>query len=206
LEILLDLPSQIIIATRNRHKAIEFSQIFGPQVSLLTARDLDENLGWDETGDSFEANAKIKISAVSKAAERRNLQSWILADDSGLCVDALDGAPGIYSSRFGGEEGNDEKNNLRLLNELKGMTNRSATFYCCIVLQLSGKFQKTFFGKLDGHILEASQGVGGFGYDSLFVPKGMKSTLAELSLEQKGLISHRSLAIEALRSWLCHNC
>jgi XTP/dITP diphosphohydrolase len=206
LEFHLDLPSQIIIASRNRHKVIEFSQIFGPEVKLLTARDLDENLTWEETGDSFEANAKIKVAAVSKALDGKNLQSWILADDSGLCVDSLGGAPGIFSSRFGGEEGNDLKNNLRLINELQGVSNRSARFYCWIVLQVTPQIQKTFCGKLEGRILENPLGHGGFGYDSLFVPSGMTSTLAELSLEQKSLISHRSLAIEALRVWLNHNC
>ena len=200
-EVTLDLPKQIIIATRNRHKALEFDYIFGSDVSILSILDLDPNLTWEETGLTFEQNANIKLEAVYPVAQKLFPGCWVLADDSGICVDALGGAPGVFSSSFGGEEGNHRLNTQRLLKELEGVENRSAYFCCCLVLKAPGLPIQVFKGRVNGKIIEEGVGVNGFGYDPIFVPDGYTQTLAQISSQIKNQISHRARATEALKVW-----
>jgi len=198
----MEIPDRIIVATRNRHKALEFAQIFGSAVEILTATDIDQQLRWDETGHSFEENALIKARCVAAAASSRYPKAWVMADDSGLCVNYLGGAPGIYSSRFGGEEGNDSLNNKRLLAELLNVQDRTASFHCCLVVCMPGMAEIVFHGVLDGLVIEAGRGANGFGYDPLFIPNGYSVTFAELPIEIKNRISHRAKASKAMIEWI----
>lgn len=204
-EVSMEIPDRIIVATRNRHKAMEFGQIFGSSVQILAAQDVDQQLRWEETGQSFEDNSLIKARCVAKAAEAKFPNAWIIADDSGLCVKALAGAPGIFSSRYGGEEGNDLLNNKRLLAELINISDRSASFKCCLILHRPGYPDVCFHGSLDGRILDEARGANGFGYDPLFIPDGYSVTLAELPVEIKNRISHRAKASLALMDWIESN-
>lgn len=198
----MELPAQIIVATRNRHKAIEFEHIFGSGVRILTALDVDPELTWHETGATFEENARIKIRAVSSMAALAFPDSWILADDSGLCVEALGGAPGVHSSSYGGEEGNDRQNTLRLLQDMAEVKNRSAYFRCCLVLKIPQIGESVFYGQCDGRLLLQGAGGHGFGYDPIFIPADHTQTFAELPCSIKNTISHRARAFAALKAWL----
>lgn len=198
----MELPGQIIVATRNRHKAIEFEQIFGSGVRILTALDIDPDLTWNETGSTFEENARIKIHAVSSKAAVVFPGCWILADDSGLCVEALGGAPGVHSSSYGGEEGNDRQNTRRLLQDMEGIDNRRAYFRCCLVLKAPHLGDSVFYGQCDGSLIREGAGVHGFGYDPIFIPTGHTQTFAQLPISIKNAISHRAKAFAALKAWL----
>ena len=154
----------------------------------------------DESGTTFVANATIKALAACAALPA---DSWVLADDSGLEVDALNGAPGIYSARYSGENATDATNRVTLLSEL-GATGargkeRSARFRCVLVLARNGEVIASCDGSVEGIITNEEKGGGGFGYDPLFVPEGHCATFAELSAEVKNSLSHRARAVEALR-------
>ena len=153
----------------------------------------------DEIGSTFEANARLK--AVALHAELPP-SYWVLADDSGLMVDALGGAPGVYSARYAGG-GGDEANNLRLLRDLARVPDaeRTARFVCTLVL-LTEEGEKVFHGQCEGRILRGARGDGGFGYDPLFVPEGYTETFAQLGEDIKNRISHRARALLALTNWL----
>ena len=189
----------IYLATRNHHKISEIQYILGSQWNIKAAATLDQNLSWQETGTSFEQNAKIKVEAV------KNLTSgFILGEDSGLCVDYLKGDPGIYSARYAGTEGDHKRNNLKLLDKLKGvpLEQRTAYFICCLVFSQPCGKQTVFTERCYGHILEAPQGRGGFGYDPLFKPRGRNLSLAELGKDEKNRISHRYKALMKWKSFI----
>lgn len=179
----------IVLATQNAHKLKEvrhiLSTLIGKDIEVKMPVDFGYTEDVEEDGKTFEENALIKARAIHKA-----LGLPTVADDSGLCVDALDGAPGIYSARYGGEHGNDLKNNERLLRELEGAASRTARFVSAIAF-VSDTHDFCVRGEVEGEILHAPRGTDGFGYDPLFfyAPKGM--TLAELSPEEKNEISHR---------------
>ena len=189
---------QLIVATRNTNKTREIDQILG---SKFTVRDLTahpEVSEIAETGASFEENAKLKAMAVSK-----KLSGLIIADDSGLEVEALGGAPGIHSARYAGANASDEEKTTKLLGELakvgaKGEL-RSARFRCVLAVARSGRVLATFQGVVEGKIAERSRGSHGFGYDPIFIPDGFKETFAELPVEVKNDISHRAKAIRKLQ-------
>lgn len=194
----------ILIATKNVGKAREFEYLFKKYgYDIKTLLDFPEIEDVPETGLTFEENAHQKAEAISK-----ELQTIVLADDSGLEVDALDGAPGIYSARFAGEHGNDEKNNLKLLEELKNVPTdeRTANFHCSLVLVAPDKEPLAVEGKVKGYILEEPKGEHGFGYDPLFYVPELEKSMAELTSEEKNEISHRANAIkqleEELTDWL----
>ena len=151
----------------------------------------------EETGTTFLENARLKAGGISCRVE-----GWVLSDDSGLEVDALGGAPGVWSSSFGGEEGNHAKNNARLLVEMAGKIDRSARFRCTMVLARGGIEQGNFSGTVEGHLVESVQGARGFGYDPLFVPVGHDRTFAELGDEIKNTLSHRSRALVQVIAFL----
>lgn len=151
----------------------------------------------EETGTTFLENARLKAEGISRCIE-----GWVLSDDSGLEVDALRGAPGVWSSSYGGEEGNHAKNNARLLAEMAGKTDRSARFRCTMVLAWGGSEQATFSGTVEGRLVESLHGVGGFGYDPLFVPDGHEKTFAELGEKVKNSLSHRARALQQVVAFL----
>ena len=152
----------------------------------------------EETGITFEENATLKALAVSE-----HFGGWVIADDSGLEVDRLGGAPGVWSARFSGVGATDASNRALLLEKLAGARGkeRSARFRCVIVLARGGQKLAAFSGSIEGVIINQEKGSGGFGYDSLFVPEGHCETFAELGAEVKNTLSHRSRALEGLRSW-----
>ena len=188
---------QLIVATRNAHKTREIQRILGP---AFTVSDLSEHLKVPdicENGKSFEENAILKAVGAS-----RHLSGLVVADDSGLEVDALRGAPGIFSARYAGENATDKEKIDKLLSELARTateeTKRSARFRCLIALARQGELLGTFEGIAEGAIVEQARGLHGFGYDPIFVPRGFEETFAELPSEVKNTISHRAKAIHAL--------
>lgn len=190
----------IIIATNNEGKAAEFKEIFNQHgYEVKTLRDFPEIPEIPETGSTFSENALQKANEIS-----RRLNTIVLADDSGLEVDALDGRPGIYSARYAGEHGNDEKNNGKLLKELKDVPEekRTANFHCTLVLV--GPEREPLFveGEISGSILTEPQGTNGFGYDPLFYIPKLDRSMAELTSEEKNELSHRGIAIKKLEKYL----
>ncbi|MBR6529896.1 MAG: XTP/dITP diphosphatase [Clostridia bacterium] len=178
-----------VLATQNAHKLFEvqkiLAELIGEEVEVKMPADFGYTEDVEEDGLTFSENALIKADAIYKA-----LKMPVIADDSGLCVDALLGAPGIYSARYGGEHGNDAKNNAKLLFELRDKEDRTARFVSAIAF-VSDTHRFTVEGEVKGEILHEARGQGGFGYDPLFyyAPKG--KTLAELSAEEKNEVSHR---------------
>lgn len=182
---------EIVIATANLHKFSEIIRILDyPALSVLSLRDFPDISGVEETGKSFHENALLKARPVY---QRTGLIT--LADDSGLEVDALGGAPGIYSARFAGRSRDYDANNQKLLAELKSVPHeqRGAQFRCVVAI-VSDLNEQVVEGIVRGHIIEEPRGEGGFGYDPLFVPDGFKRTYAELGVEIKNRISHRAIA------------
>lgn len=196
---------KIILATGNMGKVREFQQLMHHlPVEILTLKDFPDLPDIVEDGNTFEENAGIKAKIL---AEHTGILT--IADDSGLCVDALGGAPGIYSARFSGSDHNDEKNNALLLEKLQGIPKekRTAHFVCAIAIAEPGKPLQFTRGEVSGHILESPQGSEGFGYDPLFYVDELATGMALLTAEEKSKISHRARAyaealplIEALLS------
>jgi XTP/dITP diphosphohydrolase len=190
---------RLLLATRNANKTREVREILGDGflVEDLTARpDLPEV---EETGATFAENATLKALA---AAECYN--GWVVADDSGLEVDALDGAPGVRSARFAGENADMAQNRALLLEKLQGVygRGRSGRFRCVLALAKSGDLVRTFSGSVEGLITPAERGAGGFGYDSVFLPEGRCRTFAEITPTDKHALSHRGRALVQLVAFL----
>lgn len=194
------MPSELpvlVIATRNAHKTQEIREMIGDRYKVLDVNDFPDLPAVDETGTSFLENAVLKASAIS-----REVTGLVLSDDSGLEVDSLDGAPGVWSSSYGGEEGNHPKNNARLMAEMVGKADRAARFRCTMVLAREGEVLADFSGTVEGRILEQPYGAGGFGYDPLFAPEGHDRSFAELGPEVKNALSHRGRALAKVTEWL----
>jgi XTP/dITP diphosphohydrolase len=184
----------LLLATHNQHKAREFAQLLGPSFTLrdlTSGHDLPEIL---ETGRTFEENATIKAIAISKILP----EEIVIADDSGLEVDTLAGAPGILSARYAGESASDLRNVEKLLCELQGATERSARFRCVVALAKNGELITTVAGEVAGAITKSPRGENGFGYDPVFIPEGFEETFAELPSKTKNVISHRAKAVGEL--------
>lgn len=190
-------PPRLILATRNAHKTNEIRAMLGDSFEVLNATQFPDFPEIDETGTTFLENARLKAIGISQ-----RIDGWVLSDDSGLEVDALGGAPGVWSSSFGGEEGNHGKNNARLLADMAGKTDRTARFLCTMVLARDGREQANFSGAVEGRLVDTLHGSGGFGYDPLFIPAGHDRTFAELGDEIKNTLSHRSRALEQVVSFL----
>ena len=188
---------RLILATRNSHKTTEMRAVIGDRFEVLDATAFPDFPAIEETGTTFLENARLKAEGIS-----RHVDGWVLSDDSGLEVDALGGAPGVWSSSFGGEEGNHAKNNARLLAEMAGKTDRTARFRCTMVLARGGKEEANFSGTVEGRLVDALHGTGGFGYDPLFIPEGHEKTFAELGDEVKNTLSHRSRALVQVAEFL----
>ncbi|RYD61528.1 MAG: RdgB/HAM1 family non-canonical purine NTP pyrophosphatase [Verrucomicrobiaceae bacterium] len=190
-------PPILVIATRNAHKTQEIREMLGERYQVMDVNDLPKLPAVDETGTTFLENATLKAVAIS-----HEVTGLVLSDDSGLEVDALGGAPGVWSSSYGGEEGNHPKNNARLMTEMAGKSDRTARFRCTMVLAEGGKVLADFSGTVEGRILESAYGAGGFGYDPLFAPEGYDQTFAELGAEVKNSLSHRGRALAEVVAWL----
>lgn len=187
--------TQLILATHNDHKAKEYRDIL-PQYSVQTLADLGHDDEIKETATSLEGNSFIKAETVFK-----RYGHIVISDDSGLEVDALNGAPGVYSARYSGDPRNDQRNTEKLLDELQGASNRKAQFRTVITLMnAENSFQ--FEGIVKGTIAKSPRGEAGFGYDPVFIPEGVQQTFAELAANEKNKISHRANAIEKLLHFL----
>jgi XTP/dITP diphosphohydrolase len=183
-------PPRLVIATRNPHKTAEIRAMLGDRFDVRDVTAFPECPEIEETGSTFLENARLKAEGISRV-----LDGWVLSDDSGLEVDSLGGAPGVWSSSFGGEEGNHAKNNARLIREMAGKTERRARFRCTMVLARNGREEANFTGSVEGRIIDEPRGAEGFGYDPLFVPDGYTQTFSELGGEVKATLSHRSRAL-----------
>lgn len=188
---------RLILATRNAHKTSEIRAMIGDRFEVLDATAFPDFPAIEETGTTFLENARLKAEGIS-----RHVDGWVLSDDSGLEVDALEGAPGVWSSSYGGEEGNHAKNNGRLLEEMAEKTDRAARFRCTMVLARGGKEEAHFSGTVEGRLVDALHGTGGFGYDPLFIPEGHDKTFAELGDDVKNTLSHRSRALVQVTEFL----
>lgn len=186
---------KLVVATRNQHKIDEIAAILPPRINVIAATALAEDVCWDETGDTFEANARIKADALAVLAPPG---MGILADDSGLAVDALDGAPGVYSSRYAGVDGDDAANNAKLLQALATIADdqRRARFICVLVYRDANGKESIWRGECPGTIAHQAQGERGFGYDPLFIPDGFTCSMAQLTSDEKNKISHRRKALD----------
>ncbi|MBN2719170.1 MAG: XTP/dITP diphosphatase [Deltaproteobacteria bacterium] len=195
--------TRLIVATGNRGKTKEINSIvadLGFEVSSLL--DVENPPEIIEDGDTFEANAVKKAQTVADF-----YQCASLADDSGLVVDALDGAPGVYSARYGGHGLNDTQRYEKLLDALKDVPapRRTARFECALAFVVPGDVPHIFRGTVEGHIALAPRGTNGFGYDPVFIPNGRSESMAELDNAQKRQLSHRGQALDSFAAWLQKN-
>lgn len=199
-------PRRVLLASRNEHKVSEIRSLLeGLQVELVSL--VDAGVEEDPTEEAIECYDTFEANALAKAAWFRGLAGLpTLADDSGICVDALGGGPGVRSRRFApisGAENQDRANNQHLLESLDGVPadGRGAHYLCALAL-IDDTCQVVVFGRVDGRIAEAERGSGGFGYDPLFVPAGYDQTFGELPPEVKAEHSHRASAVRGMRPWL----
>lgn len=186
---------QVVIATKNKGKAKDFEALFTPLgFEVVTMFDVAPDMEIEETGTTFEENAVLKAETLAKA-----LNMIVIADDSGLVVDALDGAPGVYSARYAGDH-DDEANIVKVLENLAGVPEekRTARFMCALAIAGPEMDTTTVFGTCEGFILEEKRGTNGFGYDPIFFVPEKDRAMAELTPAEKGAISHRGNAIRKL--------
>lgn len=193
----------IYLASGNVHKLHELQTALN-QAGLPVKVSGPDNIGGmpevEETGSTFEANALLKANGLKEIGPP---DGWFLADDSGIEIDALDGRPGVISARYAGLECDDEKNNDKVLEEMKDVPDHDRTCrFRCVLALVGENLEKTFAGACEGTLLSKRQGTGGFGYDPLFLPNESKSTFAQISLEEKAMISHRARALNKLINWI----
>lgn len=188
---------ELVVATRNRHKTREIQHILGPEFKVRDIGAHPDISKIHESGTSFEENAKLKALVAS-----RQLPALVIADDSGLEVDALGCAPGIYSARYAGANATERDKIDKLLRELERVRatddRRRARFRCVVALARNSDLLGTFEGTVEGRITDKARGDFGFGYDPIFIPEGFEQTFGELPTEVKNTISHRAKAIRAL--------
>ena len=187
---------KLIFATHNKNKLKEVKSLMPSSIELLSLDEINFNDEIEETADTIEGNALLKAKIIF---EKTGINCF--ADDSGLLVDALNGAPGVYSARFAGEQKNDQDNMQKLLHELNNKPNRNAHFKTVMVLIIDGK-DYLFEGKIEGKIITEKLGSNGFGYDPIFVPNGYNETFAQLNSETKNKISHRARALGKLLEFI----
>lgn len=191
---------KIVVSTQNEHKVQELKAMLDiPEIEFFTMKYLGLDLEIEETGNTFEENAMLKAEALYTALNDDSFT--VIADDSGLCVDALNGAPGIFSARYSG--GDSKANNNKLLKELENVKplERSANFTCSIAL-ISKNEKQIFTGKCYGLIDKEERGNNGFGYDPLFYYPAAQKTFAEMSSDEKDKVSHRANAVKLLKEWI----
>jgi XTP/dITP diphosphohydrolase len=181
-------------ATTNQGKLREFALAAGDSVEIKPVTPLSPV---DETGDTFEENARLKAAAYSKLVD-----GWLFAEDSGLEVMALGGAPGVHSARYAGPIATDSQNNTKLVGALLDQPDRRARYVCVIALARQGEVVASFRGEVEGEIVDKGRGQGGFGYDPHFFYPPFAATFAEVPAEKKFLISHRRRALDQMFAWL----
>ena len=186
----------LYLATQNKHKVEELSALLQDNFVIrdLSTLSLTEEI--PETGNTLEENSLQKARYIAE-----KFQVTCLADDSGLEVEALDGAPGVFSARYAGEPKNDQANLHLLLTNLSGITNRRARFVTVLTYYANGSYT-SFEGEIQGSIVEVPRGTQGFGYDPIFQPENETRTFAEMSLAEKNLIAHRARALEKFKNYL----
>lgn len=187
---------QIVLATRNKGKIRELARIFAqelPDVELVGTDNFPGLADVEETADTFEGNALLKAIEVSRFTKLP-----AIADDSGLAVDHLGGAPGIFSARYSGVHGDDEANLQKVLQEMSGIAQRGAQFVCAAAFVVPNGYQKVLRAEMVGDLIAEPRGDNGFGYDPIFVPSGYSQTTGEMEPELKDSISHRGKAMRAL--------
>lgn len=187
---------KLVFATNNKHKLQEVRDIVGDRVEVLSLSDIDCNDDIPETADTLQGNALIKARYIY---EKYGVDCF--ADDTGLEVEALDGAPGVYSARYAGEECDSEANMNKLLNNLTDKNNRNAQFRTVIALIINGE-ERLFNGIVKGVIATEKMGTSGFGYDPIFIPEGFSESFAQMDASMKNSISHRYRATEELSKFL----
>ena len=187
---------QLVFASNNKNKIKEILLLVPSDIQILSLEDIGCIEEIPETADTIEGNAILKANYISE-----NYGYNCFADDTGLEVEALDGEPGVYSARYAGEHRDANDNMEKLLANLEGKSNRNAQFKTVIALNLDGK-QNLFTGVINGKIIEEKIGTNGFGYDPIFIADGYSKTFAELTLEEKSVISHRGLAVKQLVDFL----
>lgn len=193
----MDVKIELVIASTNVHKVREFKAMLKPlnKFDILSLRDFPQFVAPDENGATFEENATLKALHAANALNR-----WVIADDSGLVVPALNGEPGIYSARYAGNDATDIDNRKKLLEKMEPLKDeqRQAYYECCIVIASPDGVQKCVNGKCEGILLSKERGGGGFGYDPLFIKHGYNQTFAELTEAVKNRISHRRKALDKI--------
>jgi XTP/dITP diphosphohydrolase len=189
----------LLIATRNAHKTREIGQMLGSGWRVSDLLSFPHSPAMEETGATFEENAILKALGISQV-----FTGLVLADDSGLEVDALGGAPGVRSARFAGGNANDAENRRALIQLLKNLRGDElkARFRCVMVLATQGELLGSFEGTVEGKVIPEERGFGGFGYDSMFIPNGYSETFAELQPEIKNSLSHRGRALAKVLEFL----
>ena len=187
---------QVLIATTNKGKVIDFETLLNPLgIKVKSLLDFSNPVEVEETGVTFLENAILKAEAISN-----HFNAIVIADDSGLAIDALNGRPGVYSARYAGEQKNDQANIEKVLDELRGIQaeKRTARFHCVLALAIPGKKTITVDGTCDGVISESPIGEHGFGYDPIFFVPKLNKTMAQLTRDEKNKISHRAKALNLL--------
>jgi len=187
---------EILIATKNKGKVNEFEALFADKgIAVHSLLDFPNAIDVEETGSTFVENAKLKAEAISKQYNK-----IVIADDSGLAVDAIDGRPGVFSARYAGEDKDDLANIEKVLSELYGIPfeKRTARFHCVLAVAIPNEETKVFEGTCEGYISEEPVGDNGFGYDPIFFVADKKQTMAQLSKNEKNAISHRANALKKL--------
>jgi len=194
----------LLVATGNSHKTQEIRSMLGGGWEVADLKSYPHLPAPEETGDTFSANAEIKALSASELLPG----VWVLSDDSGIEVDVLNGAPGVYSARYSGDNATDASNREKLKSELHRCIAEgkpqpfTGRFRCCMVLALDGKVRGVFDGAVEGHLLLAEEGEGGFGYDPLFIPEGYHNSFGVLPVEVKNQLSHRARALAKVARWL----
>jgi XTP/dITP diphosphohydrolase len=187
---------KIVFATHNPNKLAEIQRLVPDHIELISLDDLDLNEEIPETSDTIAGNAIQKVEYLKMRTDYP-----IFADDTGLLVNALDGEPGVHSARYAGEQRDNRANMQMVLNKLEGKEDRSARFVTVIALDINGT-QTIFEGVCEGSIIKHPEGDQGFGYDPIFLPDGYDRTFAQMSMEEKGKISHRAIAFKRLTAYL----
>ena len=187
---------KIVFATNNPNKLKEIQSLIPKEIEIISLKEIGCNEDIPETGDTLEANAFQKAHYI-----KDNFNYDCFADDTGLEIDELNGDPGVYSARYAGPERNANANMNKVLNELKGKKNRKAQFRTAIALILEGE-EHLFEGKVEGYISKDKQGNEGFGYDPIFIPENNIRSFAQMSMQEKGAISHRGRAVKKLVTYL----
>ncbi len=190
----MNLKMKIIVATKNRGKVKEIGKIFADLgLEVVTQEEAQIDIDVEETGDTFEKNALIKARAVSMLCD-----DIVIADDSGLCVEALNGRPGVYSARYAGPDASDSEKIDKLLSEMENAQNRVAKFMCCVALVTPDGREFVSHGEVMGKILHAPEGENGFGYDPVFFSDELQKSFALATPDEKNSISHRGRALRAM--------